>query len=285
MNDKVKIVKVFKKDAKQIINFLKKNHNFDVNYNDFFKLFNSTKGKNSEIGYAIYDKKKIFGFFGIKHSSNNKFPGKNYSICNMHTWVVHKKYRNYSLLLLDRIAKTKKIIVSHSSIIQLNKTFFKYGFKVLDKGYYLLNCISYINFFYKRINYQIDKVSSESNYKKILKDHLHCNYHLLNLETEKCVVIFQKKKIAFFTYIIIYNVSNCDYFNKNLKSILRILNSQYNCCFLKIDSRFIKKSCLFAGLYIKYKYMNKLYKIPKNFKISDFEKCKIDNLYSELQYL
>ena len=124
MNKNIKLIAAYKVHSKNILNFLIKNHEFKFCKINFYRLLQSYWLPKSKIGYMLQINKKIIGFFGIIESRTNIYTNSNIQICNMHTWVVNKKYRSISFRLIDKISKIPKIIISHSSLVVLNKIFF-----------------------------------------------------------------------------------------------------------------------------------------------------------------
>jgi len=281
---KITVSKAYSKNTKEIVKFIKTNHAFKFNIKNFYNTLQSNWCKKKEIGFILRNNQnKIVGFFGVIYAENNIYPNSKYQICNIHTWVVNKEYRGYSTLLLDKVVKIKKIIVSHSTIFKLNKIFKNYNFKLLDKGYFI--SIFSPHKFKIYLNYKINFLEKNSNYLKIYNDHILFNYKFLNIEKKKCLVIFNIKSKLCIKYATILFISDIFYFNKNFDQIKTIIFLNYKCFIFKLDARFVNKKINDAFFwYKKFPLMNKLYKIPDNYNLRSFKKSHINNLYSELQY-
>jgi len=285
MNKNIKLIAAYKVHSKNILNFLIKNHEFKFCKINFYRLLQSYWLPKSKIGYMLQINKKIIGFFGIIESRTNIYTNSNIQICNMHTWVVNKKYRSISFRLIDKISKIPKIIISHSSLVVLNKIFFKYGFKILDQGYYILPSICLFNIKKKLINYKVNLINSNKIQQKHFINHQNFGYELININNDKCIIILEKKKKYFLSYVIIHSLNNHIYFNKNIEKIKNIITKEFKCFFIKIDSRFINEKNKKKFIYKSFNKMNKLYKLPENLQIKNFKKEKINNLYSEIQFI
>lgn len=287
MKKTIKIISAYKKNSRALLNFLIKNHEFKFSEINMYKLLQSFWNPKSKIGYIMKINKKIIGFYGIIKSKNNLLCNSKIQICNVHTWVVNKKYRQYCHLLVKKISKIPKIIVSHTAKPVLNKILFRYGFEILDRGYFIIICIPFlVGAIKKKLEYKKNLISKNKIQYQHFNNHKEFSYELINFGKEKCIIIFEiKKKLLFFKYIVIYSLYNKKYFNTNIKLIKNILIKEYGCLFIKIDSRFINKKNNSRMLYKPYKNMNKLYKLPVNFKKINFKKEKLSNLYSEIQFL
>ena len=281
---RITVCRAYSKNTKEIVKFIKANHIFKVNVKNLYNTLQFSWDKKKEIGFILKNnKKKIVGFFGVIHAENNFYPNSKYQICNMHTWVVNKEYRRYSIWLLEKVAKIKKIIISHSTITNLNKNFQRYNFRLLDEGYFI--SIFAPHKFKISLNYKINLLEKKSNYLKIYNDHKLFNYNFLNIEKEKCLVIFNVKSKLFINYATIFFISNIDYFNKNFNQVKAMIFLNFKCYIFKLDARFINKRINNSFFwYKKYPLMNKLYKIPNNYNLRSFKKSHINNLYSELQF-
>jgi hypothetical protein len=281
---KITVSKAYSKNTKEIVKFIKTNHAFKFNIKNFYNTLQSSWYKKKEIGFILRnDKNKIVGFFGVLHAENNIYPNSKYQICNVHTWVVNKEYRGYSTLLLDKVVKIKKIIVSHSTIFKLNKIFKNYNFKLLDKGYFI--SIFSPHKFKIYLNYKINLLEKNSKYLKIYNDHKLFKYKFLNIEKENCLVIFNVKSKLCINYATILFISDIFYFNKNFDQIKTIIFLNYKCFIFKLDARFVNKKINNPFFWYKeFPLMNKLYKIPDNYNLRSFKESHINNLYSELQY-
>ena len=115
--------------------------------------------------------------------------------------------------------------------------------------------------------------------------HQKFDYELINIDNDKCIIILQKKKKYFLNYVVIHSLHNHTYFNKHIKKIKSIIAKEFKCFFIKIDSRFINKINKKNFIYKSFGNMNKLYKLPNNLKTKNFKKEKINNLYSEIQFM
>ena len=277
-----KITPISIKEKKELIIFLKKNHEFNLSIKKYNFLFTPNWTKKKKLGIVARYKGEIVGFFGLLFADNNFYNNTNINIINVHTWVVKKKFRYVSLNLLKELDKINGILISHSSLIKLKEIFIKFGWEVLEEFFYFLP-VSFFSRFNQSYNFNLPL---KSKIKKIVNNHIKTGSNFINIKVknENLIIIFNiRKKLIFKISEIVY-ISNNKLFNNDIKSISKILYKRYNVFFLKIDSRFINKKNNenFKKFKFKYKTHLKLYKNNKNISV---DKSLINNLYSEFQLI
>ena len=277
-----KISSITTKEKKELINFLKKNHEFQLSKKKYNFLFSPHWTKKKELGLVVRHKKEIVGFLGLLFSDNNFYKNTKINIINIHTWVVKKEFRYLSLDLLKELEKIDGILINHSSLIKLKEIFIKFGWEILEEYFYFIP----VNFFSKiRLDYNFN-LPSDKKKRKIINDHIKtgCNYINIKLKNVDLVLIINiRKKLIFKISEIVY-ISNNELFNENIKQISKLLFKKYNIIFLKIDSRFINKKNIKNLEILKFKYKTRL-KLFKNNKKTKVNKSLISNLYSEFQLI
>jgi hypothetical protein len=222
----------------------------------------------------INDKEEVVGFLGTIFA---KRVIKNETLlhCNLHTWIVEKKYRFQSFRLLIPIIDRNILISTFSPTKSLEGLYEKLGFKkrilaskvlfkfplILQKNF---NLTFYIN----------DKNCEEFLLKKdlkIFKDHLKKNVFNLfffNSSDKEYVYLVVKKKLKknFLSVIEILYISNLSNYNKIKKNINFELVKKFKTPFIIINYASDDNYFFFKKAYC----LN----IPENFNF--------DLLYSEL---
>lgn len=277
-----KITYISSKEKKELILFLKKNHEFNLSNKKYNYLFSTQWTKKKKLGIIVRQKGQIVGFFGLLFADRNFYNKTKLNIINVHTWVVKKKFRYVSLNLLQELNKINGILISHSSLITLKEIFLKFGWEVLEEFFYILP-VSFFSILNKNYNFNLP---AKSKIKKIVNDHIKTGSKFINIKVsnKNLIIIFNiRRKIIFKISEIIY-ISDIQIFNDNLRSISKALFVKYKILFLKIDSRFINKknNKNFQIFKFKYKTHLKLYKNNKNIRV---DKTQINNLYSEFQLI
>lgn len=280
MNKRIKFIS--QKDKKDLIFFLKKNHNFKLTKKKYDSLFSTQWTKNKTLGIIIKHKNKIVGFFGLLFSDNNFYNNSKINIVNVHTWVVKKKFRYLSLELIKELNKINGILISHSSLIELKNIFFKFGWKVLDEYFFLIP----INFFNTSNLIYHFRFPRQIKIKKILIDHIKTGSKFIcfKINNKNLIMLFNiRKKFIFLLSEVIYT-NDLNLFNRHIKAISAILYKEFNIFFLKIDARFINQENIKIYKKYKFKYKTHLKLLKNNSKIT-LKNSKLNNLYSEFQLI
>lgn len=277
-----KISSISTKEKKQLIIFLKKNHEFKLSSKKYNFLFSPHWTNKKKLGIVLRQKNQIVGFLGLLFADNNLYQNTRVNIINVHTWVVKKKFRNLSLYLLKELNKIDGILINHSSLLKLKEIFLKFGWETLEENFYFFP----VNFFTNlSLNYNF-KLPGKKKIKNIINEHIKTgsNYICIKVKNEELIIIFNARKKLIFKIAEIVYLSNLRIFNTNIKSISKVLYREFNITFIKVDSRFIDKKNKnnFKNLKFKYKTRLKLFKNNKNINI---KKSLINNLYSEFQLI
>ena len=281
------VKKVYYKDKlnKQIKNYLAKQkfiNNFNVNeLNSFFK--------NNKFPYCsvLIFKKKIVGFLGTIFSIKSSFK-KKYINCNVHSWIVDKKHRAFSILLFKKILDKNFTITALSPPTRLYRTYEVMKFKKFIMIYNIiflktLNKFEDKNKFF--ISYKDDEIKKNLNKMnlKIFENHSNKKFKKMffykkNKKISTFIIgnISYKKKI-FRVFNILY-VSNKKFLKKNTKYFYKFISTKFKVNFCGEYFLNHQQSTLDKGGYINFKKKKIIY--LKN-KPSKFE---FNNLYSELEY-
>lgn len=277
----VLISKVVKKDKEKIVKFLIENHIYQTTKQNWNNLFEHNWNKIDNFGFQIKNEEEIVGYFGLIFS-DQKLKGK--TIVNLHSWVVKKEYRSHSIKLLREIMKLKDIIlISHSTINQILKIYFKLQWKVLDENYYYI-----FGTLFSKKNIDLEMITNSncnllSNYnKKIYDSHNSYNSVFLkfNIDDNEVVIIGKIKVIK--KYIPVFEimfVSDLYLFNNNISSLIKDIKNKTNTFFCRIDSRFLESNKNLICKKLKMKGFKKIFYAHKE-NINDLS--ILNNLYSEI---
>ena len=244
---------------------------------DFKKIENILKIKflkSEPLGnILINEKKEVVGFlgtiFGERYYKDNLI-----LLCNLHSWIVEKKYRYQSFQLLIPIIRRNILIFTFSPIKSLEGLYEKLGFKKKIICSKLIFFIPY-KFIKKRFKYYSNNVYCEKFLSKsdlkIFKDYN--NERFINLfffDTKKNEHIYLVVKKTFKKTILpvieIIYVSNIKSYYQNFYEIKLNLFLKFKTFFIVQNYNCHKKSFFYKKAYCL------------NFS-SDLE---IDLLYSEL---
>ena len=279
----IKVIQAKYSDRNNIVNFLIQNHIHKTNRENWLNLFEHKWSDLDHYGYMLKDNDDIVGYFGLIFSNHKFF--NNHINANIHSWVVKKNYRQHSLKIFSEAMKLENVLfISHSTINEILKIYFKYNWKILDENYYLIfGALNYQN------NFEIEKIKENNfnflhqDFKKIYLDHKKFNVRFFKIKhSEKEIFLIGKnKKIKnVFNFFEILYVSDLKFFNEKSFKFVNLLKTKTKSMFLKIDSRFIINP---NRLFLKKFKMNKTKKIffckteIKKEIILDYQ-----NLYSEI---
>lgn len=279
---KVVLKQVRYEDRGLIIDFLENNHEYKASRKIWENLFYHNWSEEDNFGYCLINKEKVVGYFGIIFSDNKIY--KDYQTANIHSWVVKKEYRPYSLKLLRHIMTMNKVfLTSHSTINKILKIYYRYGWKNFEEfDYYLFDSFTIFNRKkIKILSSNIDKIFPPEELKKI-EDHIkyNCNFYLLDDENSKIFIIGKIKKNLFINYFEIIYISNISQFNKIFYRYINSLKKITKTTYIKVDSRFISDCNKIIKLKRKKKNYKKIYFFQPDDKSINFS--DINNLYSEI---
>ena len=277
---KISIQKATSQLDTKIVKFLIENHLYKTNKNKWYALLEHQWSLINYRGYCLMDDKKIVGFFGIIFSDFYK--DRDLKFANVTTWVVNKNYRGHSIKLLKKIMENDEyILISHSTINNILKIYFRYGWKIFEDKYFLVfqNPLRKIK---SQIPLRISgKYPNNKHLIKILDDHRDYKffYKLMIFDSEEFLIIGKEKYYKrYFKYIEIYFISDVKFFNNHMDMIYHLLKSEIKFSFLKIDKRFIEKKSKLIFFEKDYKNIKKIYFSKK---IHSFDHNLINNLYTE----
>ena len=281
----VKLYKAEYTDKDKISKFLIENHGHKGDEGYWEKLFLHNWSNKNYYGYCLKtDDMNIVGYFGLIFSEKNKYD--NFGYANITSWCVNKKYRKYSLKLLDAaMSETDYILTSHTTTDEILKIYLFKKWQILDTSY----CYFFFGFFpsFRKLKIYGSK-DKEFNFKnknnfQIYKDHKNYEYInlIINYNSDEIYIMGKRKKgLRYFYYFDLIYISNIDFFNENISIITKLIKNKLKVSYIRIDSRFCKK-IYFNIFYLKKKYVGfKKIIFCKDNKNIEFQ--RINNIYSEI---
>lgn len=215
----------------ETINYLKKQKFLD--FNEIFKIIKINSGSNLPIGNILIYKNSIVGFMGTLYSKKTN----NVQIltCNIHSWIVDKRFRLNSFYLLSSILSKDVIFTAFTPVKSLIGLLNKFNF--IKKTYYyktlinlkFFNISKKIFFVTSKDNEINDKLSK--NELLILNKYKNQIYHKLlfyNNSNHIFVVGTKLKKKGLNIFNIFY-VSNTKFFKENWNELKHSLSKQTKC--------------------------------------------------------
>ena len=270
----------------QVFDFLKKQ-----TYLDFSKIniiLNNIYDIKFPYGNVLLDQKnEIIGFLGTMISIRIN-ENKNYTLCNLHTWIVNESHRLNSYLLLTPLLEKNYAITTFTPLKTLVGLYEKFGFQKIKMNYKIVFLFNFLSIFKKK-KIVIEKDKSKflkylnTNELKIYQDHknLSClTFLILDIKNphNKSFIVALKKRKKFFSSLDLIYVSN----SKLLKDNWLTLSFQIALNFKVIFSgqNFLNKnfSAIPDNILISKNFSNDICvkDLPKNYKF--------DTLYSEFVY-
>tara|TARA_Y100000768_G_C23975731_1_gene682948 strand:+ start:1826 stop:2689 length:864 start_codon:yes stop_codon:yes gene_type:complete len=279
----IKVIQAKYTDRHNIVNFLIQNHVHKTHKENWLNLFEHKWSELDNYGYLLKDNENLVGYFGLIFSNHKFFDG--HLNANIHSWVVKKNYRQYSLKILSEAMKLENVLfISHSTINEILKIYYKYNWKILDENYYII--FGALNF---QNNLKIEEITKLNNdflnqdHKKIYLDHNKYNarfFKVIYNQKEIFLIGKNRKFKKIFNYFEILYVSDLNFLNENSFRFINLLKKQTKSIFLKIDSRFIFNPKKLILKKLKINNTKKIFFCKKKIKKEIIS--KYENLYSEI---
>ena len=206
------------------------------------------------LGYVMKDKKNhIVGFMGTIFSKRI-FASKEYTYCNIHTWIVEAAYRINSFLLITPLLDQRITLTAFSPVKSLVGLLEKFEF-VKIKIKYKIVCFFSFFILQKKSNYIIEKEGSIIK-KKLNQNDLTIYENYYKLPYEKFIII-DKNDISKYIFVVASRVT---------KRGINILNLFY-----------ISNNIEFKKNWDKFKFS-----ISKEFKVNFCSQYFFDDSYNAL---
>tara|TARA_B100000795_G_C22720158_1_gene407090 strand:+ start:207 stop:1103 length:897 start_codon:yes stop_codon:yes gene_type:complete len=223
-----------------------------LGFTEINKILHANGNESFPIGNIFEDKKgSVVGFMGAfysKKTDTNLF----LTLCNIHSWIVDKEYRNNSFYLLSPLLSSDINFTAFTPVKSLVGLLLKFDFN--KHTFYYRTILNFKYFNLLRNNFFIS-LDSDLMKRKLnqndLKKHNNYNksiyikfiiYEKYNLEYIFIIGTIIKKKR--FNVLNIFYVSNEELFKNNWNSIKPIISRKFNVCFFS-EYTFDKKKSFF----------------------------------------
>ena len=184
------------KSYSETIKYLQKQKYLE--FDSINKLLNNIFSTDHPIGYVIKNEKKaIVGFMGTIYSKRN-FNNREYTYCNIHSWVVEEAYRINSFLLLTPLISQEITLTAFTPVKSLIGLLEKFDFKKVKMKYRIILLFNFP--ISKKSDYFIEKNSIEIK-KRINKSDLKVYESYYSLPYEKFLIINKKDNSKYFLVI------------------------------------------------------------------------------------
>jgi len=215
----------------ETIDYLKKQK--FLNFDEIFKIIKINSYSNLPIGNVLIYKENIVGFMGTLYSKKTN----NIQVltCNIHSWIVDKKFRINSFYLLSSILSKDVIFTAFTPVKSLIGLLNKFNFT--KKTYYyktLVNLkffnISKKNFFTATNDNEISDKLSKNELLILKKYNKKIYYKLLFYNNSNHIFVvgtkLKKKGLNIFN---IFYVSNTKFFKENWNELKYFLSKETKC--------------------------------------------------------
>ncbi|NOZ34227.1 MAG: hypothetical protein GXO80_02890 [Chlorobi bacterium] len=278
-------------DFEKVYPLLYKLNNKTLSKNDWKRIFeNNFETDMGFCGYVIEDEDEIHGFLGAVFS-NRIIAGKEYKFCNLTSWIVEKKYRAKSLILLMKIHKLKGYVFTNFTP---SKTVYpilkKLGYKDVENRKFLIKPIPVFSSKIRILTSGFENLLDD-NELKIYEQHKKFNlgFFIAKSKSDYCFIVYRKKKyfpaklkkitagkinmqLAEIEY-----VSNPNFFSNNTKEIMFKASIKKTIASFTVYEKYLPESIVKSS---------KIYKTHRKYVYKgDLPENKIDILFSEIVIL
>ena len=250
------------------------NQNF-LNNKNINLLFQFNRNSKYPIGYIIKDfTNNIVGFMGTLFYE--KIIEKKITIfCNIHSWIVNKKYRLNSFFLITPLLKEKYNLTAFTPVKSLEGLLEKFGFKKKILIFKFGVNINFIRFNNNKFKIETDKNiifkylnhAEINEYQKYLDKRFY-KFIILNKYNSKYIFFICKKiKKRFMYFLNFFYISNINELSSNWGDIKNIISKKFNIIFFSeyyfdIDQSFLPNN-LFYKISKKNIYTKTITKLDK----------------------
>ncbi|NCJ08456.1 hypothetical protein GS597_18480 [Synechococcales cyanobacterium C] len=278
----VSIQKIKFQDFDKVRPILSEFQDSEVNWKSIFDYpWNTDK---DFCGYGLFDNNDIVGFIGLIFSQRiidfqlEKF-------CNIHSWIIKEKYRNYGVFMAQSIGRLKNYTLTDVTPSESVCKIFEYlGFKELDSKLSILLIMPWQNFNQDKDKRSIsfstskDEISTILNSQdfQIFEDHQPylCHHLVAHYYQEYCYLVYSSFRQNKISYCHIQYISNSDFFARNSLKIRHKIFQKNKTPFILTDHRFIKEMMLPFTYTLPLEW-------KKIYRSNTLSSEQIDNLYTE----
>ena len=250
-------------------------------------LFQFNQNTNYPIGFIIKNlENKIVGFMGTLFYEKfiNK---KKFIFCNIHSWIVNKRFRLNSFFLITPLLKEKLNLTAYTPVKSLEGLLEKFGFNKTMLNYKIVININLIRFVKKDFSIITEEniVLNYLNNDEIVEFKIHSNkifnkFIILNKNNNKYVFIIARKiKKKFINLFNFFYISNKNEFSNNWSNIKNLISNEFN---INIFSEyyFNNKESFFPSNILFYKIIKKIIYSKTTIELDKFDIQNSDLLIS-----
>ena len=250
-------------------------------------LFQFNQNTNYPIGFIIKNlENKIVGFMGTLFYEKfiNK---KKFIFCNIHSWIVNKRFRLNSFFLITPLLKEKLNLTAYTPVKSLEGLLEKFGFNKTMLNYKIVININLIRFVKKDFSIITEEniVLNYLNNDEIVEFKKHSNkifnkFIILNKNNNKYVFIIARKiKKKFINLFNFFYISNKNEFSNNWSNIKNLISNEFN---INIFSEyyFNNKESFFPSNILFYKIIKKIIYSKTTIELDKFDIQNSDLLIS-----
>lgn len=250
-------------------------------------LFQFNQNTNYPIGFIIKNlENKIVGFMGTLFYEKfiNK---KKFIFCNIHSWIVNKRFRLNSFFLITPLLKEKLNLTAYTPVKSLEGLLEKFGFNKTMLNYKIVININLIRFVKKDFSIITEEniFLNYLNNDEIVEFKKHSNkifnkFIILNKNNNKYVFIIARKiKKKFINLFNFFYISNKNEFSNNWSNIKNLISNEFN---INIFSEyyFNNKESFFPSNILFYKIIKKIIYSKTTIELDKFDIQNSDLLIS-----
>ena len=250
-------------------------------------LFQFNQNINYPIGFIIKNlENKIVGFMGTLFYEKfiNK---KKFIFCNIHSWIVNKRFRLNSFFLITPLLKERLNLTAYTPVKSLEGLLEKFGFNKTILNYKIVININLIRFVKKDFSIITEEniVLNYLNNDEIVEFKKHSNkifnkFIILNKNNNKYVFIIARKiKKKFINLFNFFYISNKNEFSNNWSNIKNLISNEFN---INIFSEyyFNNKESFFPSNILFYKIIKKIIYSKTTIELDKFDIQNSDLLIS-----
>jgi len=250
-------------------------------------LFQFNQNTNYPIGFIIKNlENNIVGFMGTLFYEKfiNK---KKFIFCNIHSWIVNKKFRLNSFFLITPLLKEKLNLTAYTPVKSLEGLLEKFRFNKTILNYKIVININLIRFVKKEFSIITEEniVLNYLNNDEIVEFKKHSNkifnkFIILNKNNNKYVFIIARKiKKKFINLFNFFYISNKNEFSNNWSNIKNLISNEFN---INIFSEyyFSNNESFFPSNILFYKIIKKIIYSKTTIELDKFDIQNSDLLIS-----
>jgi hypothetical protein len=199
-------------------------------------LFQFNQNNNYPIGFVIKNlENNIVGFMGTLFYEK-LINYKKFIFCNIHSWIVNKKYRLNSFFLITPLLKKELNLTAYTPVKSLRGLLEKFGLSKRILNYKIVININLLRFNKKKFFIETEEniILNYLNNDEIIEfkkysDKIFYKFIILNKNNSKYIFIIAKKiKKKFINFFNFFYISNINEFKSNWVNIKNLISKKFN---------------------------------------------------------